>query len=361
MADALADLLMASMGLAPPTQPGQLALKPGPMQLSQPAQPLSPQAPAAAAPGGFMQRLQRDPSLSLALMQAGIQMMQPTPAGQTHLGHAASGIGAGAQTYIADKDRRFRQSQIEKQTALEERRTKVVEKEGDLRGKADARQEDEFNYSKTRRGYQENLDDLRMEGARVGLDAAKLERDLKQRFGAREAEARLDNLLADSEYRRGAGAAGAQKVASKVQEIEHRARTWVSNNPGASLEEGYKEAWKQEDIARSAQASAATTNAATSGLKAIYDTLNDPIADPAAKADALQRLGQLTAGGGGGAGAPAPQPTAGPTWPDGTQVNYNTVRAAYVRTHPNAQEAEIERETQAYLKSVIPGWTPGAQ
>jgi hypothetical protein len=76
---------------------------------------------------------------------------------------------------------------------------------------------------------------------------------LKQTFGAREAEARLDNLLADSEYRRGAGAAGAQKVASKVQEIEHRADTWVQNNPNGriSLAEAYKEAWKQEDIARS--------------------------------------------------------------------------------------------------------------
>lgn len=351
----LADFLLQSQGLSPVSK----APEPTPPMVGAPL-PQGAFPPSPARPQGFMQRLQRDPSLSLALMQAGIQMMQPTPAGQTHLGHAASGIGAGAQTYIADKDRRFRQSQIEKQTALEERRTKVVEKEGDLRGKADARQEDEFQYSKTRRGYQENLDDLRMEGARVGLDVARLERDLKQTFGAKEAQARLDNLMADSEYRRGAGAAGAQKMASKVQEIEHRAEAWLAANPGQDINAARREAWRQEDIARAAQAGAATTNAQTAGLKAIYDTLNDPIADPAAKADALQRLGQLTAGGG-SAGAPAPQPTAGPTWPDGTQVNYNTVRAAYVRTHPNAQEAEIERETQAYLKSVIPGWTPGAQ
>jgi hypothetical protein len=351
----LADFLLQSQGLSPVSKAPESTPPMVGAPLPQGAFPPSP-----AQPQGFMQRLQRDPSLSLALMNAGIAMMQPTPRGQTHLGHAASGIGAGAQTYIADKDRRFRQSQIEKQTALEERRTKVVEKEGDLRGKADARQEDEFNYSKTRRGYQENLDDLRMEGARVGLDVARIERDLKKTFGAREAEARLDNLLADSAYRRGAGAAGAQKVASKVQEIQSRADTWLQNNPNSTQAEAMKEAWKQEDVARMAQAGAATTNAATAGLKAIYDTLNDPIADPAAKADALQRLGQLTTGGG-GTGAPAPQPATGPTWPDGTPVNYNTVRAAYVRTHPNAQEAEIERETQAYLKSVIPGWTPGAQ
>lgn len=149
-------------------------------------------------------------------------------------------------------------------------------------------------------------------------------------------------------------------MASKVQEIEHRAEAWLAANPGQDINAARREAWRQEDIARAAQAGAATTNAQTAGLKAIYDTLNDPIADPAAKADALQRLGQLTTGGG-GTGAPAPQPATGPTWPDGTPVNYNTVRAAYVRTHPNAQEAEIERETQAYLKSVIPGWTPGAQ
>jgi hypothetical protein len=80
----LADFLLQSQGLSPVSKAPESTPPMVGAPLPQGAFPPSP-----AQPQGFMQRLQRDPSLSLALMNAGIAMMQPTPRGQTHLGHAA--------------------------------------------------------------------------------------------------------------------------------------------------------------------------------------------------------------------------------------------------------------------------------
>lgn len=350
----LADFLMQSQGLSPVAKAPELT----PPMVGAPL----PQGafPPTTQPQGFMQRLQRDPSLSLALMNAGIAMMQPTPRGQTHLGHAAQGLGVGAQTYLSDVDRRQKKDLLDKQANLEERRTSVLERGDQRQEKAAEREDEAYTYGISQRERTEALADLQLEGAKIGLDVAKLERDLKRQFGAKEAQARLDQLLARSNYYKTGGARGARSVAADVQQVGARAQTFWAEKGGDPSQppdtESWQKAWKAFDAMKTASVAPAMARVDATREAALMKVLMNPLAeegDVAAARAELIRLQQR------GEGAQAPVEGGGrKVFPDGTPVNYDTVRARYVRSHPTAKDDEIEKEVQAYLKTVDPSWTP---
>lgn len=353
-----ADFLLQSKGLAPvfkpPTAPGTLNLQ-QPMPTGQPP---GLDLSQANKPQGLMEQLQRNPSLSLALMQAGLSMMQPHSKQQTHVGHIAQSALGGVNTYVQNEDRLQKKELAEKESARQDKMVGIAER-GDARQQTRAEQEtEEFDYQKGRRSFRETIEELQRDGASLGLDAKKLQLELTQQFGKKEAQAKLDQLLAQTDYYKNGGKEGAARVTAKVQEISDRVFTIQANNPNMTEAEARKQAWEQEDIARSAQATAAGQNAATAQsnarvaeLKVWQDVAGDILRTPEEREFAKKQAERLSAAP--DAAAPPPATSGGGhVFPDGTPVNYNTVRALYIRQKPNATEAEIDREVNAYLQSL---------
>ena len=224
MAENMADMLAKLMNVQGPTAPGQLALPTGPMQLGA-AQGLNLQPPMPQPTGiqGLFSRLGRDPSLSLALLNAGISMMQPTPPGQTHLGNFAQSVGKGAQTYIADSERRTKNQQEErKMQLLEDANVRQLRQEGRL-----DREE----------GRQAELFPLRKDAAKEQVALRKIQRQLTQRYGSEEAKLKLDAIRARirasdasaEHYKSDKGYAGA--IASEVQRVQARVPSLLATRP----------------------------------------------------------------------------------------------------------------------------------
>lgn len=64
---------------------------------------LAPQSAVAPPPNPFLALLD-DKAFQMGLLTAGLNLLQPTPAGQSSLGHAASAIGSGVSTMAKTKE-----------------------------------------------------------------------------------------------------------------------------------------------------------------------------------------------------------------------------------------------------------------
>ena len=81
-----------------------------------------------------------------------------------------------------------------------------IAERGDARQQTRAEQEtEEFDYQKGRRSFRETIEELQRDGASLGLDAKKLQLELTQQFGKKEAQARLDQILAQADYYKNGG------------------------------------------------------------------------------------------------------------------------------------------------------------
>jgi hypothetical protein len=369
VADNFADVLMRAMNLQPPTAPGQLNMAPPPMAGITAPQglDLNPQAPS------FMQRMGRDPSLSLALMNAGISMMQPTPAGQTHLGHAAKGLGLGAATYIGDKERRA-------DRAIKDTRTELLRKADARQERTAGMQENEFNYSVGRRPQKEKVEDLQLTNAETEVGYNQEKARLYKIFGEKEANARLAQIGASTNasnarakaYADGT-AGGAASVPGILQIVNSRAANLKQLHPEMSDQQAWDTAYGEQKGSKE-NILGAISQARTARASIISNTIGGKMSP--AQQEEYDALGAWiselqgdrgTARGMPGAsgtidrtGAPPPPGVTGaaPTYDEVRQQIEANATLQYqqgtLKAMPDA--GAIDQEAIKYLNTHYPGW-----
>jgi len=163
---------------------------------------LPPTAAIQAQPQvpGLLATLQRDPSISLALLQAGSRLLQGRQPGQTRGGVIGDAFSTGANTFVADKDRRLRNDYLKQNMDLAKRQDTRADKQ-DTRAERGAVLEEQ----RARREAAEHP--VRLAGARLDLVSKKLGNELQVKYGDRiqaavlkEHEARTGLIGAQSTY-----------------------------------------------------------------------------------------------------------------------------------------------------------------
>lgn len=358
----LADLLLQSKGLAPifkpPAPAGQLNLPQMPGQQMNVAPPPGLDLAQAAQPQGMMGKfvgaLQRDPSLSLALMQSGLQMMQPHSKNTSHLGHLARSGQMGLGVYTQDQDRRQKKDLLDKESSRQDKMVGIAER-GDARAQTRAEQETEqVDYERGQRPFKESIQRLQKEGLEVGLDVQKLQRDLVNEFGREEARAKLAGLLAQADYYKGGGKAGAAKIAGKVQEIADRTANYVAQ--GMDPVAAKRKAWADNDAANDNPWGGVT--AATGELAMWGKLATDVTAPKEVQAFAQQQLLKAQQEPGGGAATPEPATGGGITSIEQLRAYYE--QSALAQGH-DPSTPEMKQWLDAQTASAWAEMNKGAQ
>lgn len=364
----LADFLLQSQGLSPVSK----APEPTPPMVGAPL-PQGAFPPSPAQPQGFMQRLQRDPSLSLALMQAGIQMMQPTPAGQTHLGHAAKGLGIGAATYIGDKERRA-------DRATKDTRTELLRKADARQERTAGMQENEFQYGVSRRPNREKVEDLQLTNAETEAGYNQEKARLYKIFGEKEANARLAQIGASTNASNARTKAyadgtvgGAGSVPGILQIVNSRAANLKQLHPEMSEQQAWDTAYGEQKGSKE-NILGAISQARTARASIISNTIGGKMS-PAQQEeyDALGAwISELQGARGAARGAPgasgtidrtgAPPPpgvTGGtPTYDEvRQQIEANaTLQYQQGKLRAMPDTGALDQEAIKYLNTYYPGW-----
>ena len=367
-----ADFLLQSKGLAPIFKPPQM---PGTLNLSPQAPPvvppqIGPQAPQAA-PQGLMENLRRDPSLSLALMQAGLSMMQPHSKQQTHVGHIAQSALGGINTYIGDKERKA-------DRALKDTHSRIQQNADARQGEQAAREAETYQYNMGRRPKVEKMEDLQLRNATTEAGYNEEKARLYQIFGEKEANARLAQIGASTNasnarakaYADGTAGAGGS-MTGLLQIVNMRAANLRQLNPEMSEQQAWDTAYgeqkgsKENILGAISQARAARASIISNTIggkmspaqQQEYDALGDWITELQGNRNTAR--GQTgTEGTIDRTGGTAPPPAATPTFEQIREQIRADAAARYLRRELPAMpdDGTLDQQAIQYLNTHYPGW-----